>query len=541
MKRLTGVLVLALLLTLSWMGLAAYTYFYSENLASPNWSNWISYVVSSTWYSAGGYGGITGNGYMLYSPSYLSQGEVKIRVRLDPSAAYGAFDALISAVEGSGGDMPTFCRARIYANGSSGSLSVLKRDNWTETQLGSTAITPHDNMVVRMVRRTSGSTDTLLVYLDDSLKLELSTPYLSGYRGGAGVSADQSSYPGSVVSNVDLGALDTTSPNAISSGSITATPSANHVDIQWPTATDNTNGIGVALYKIYRGGVLLGSTTGLTFSDTTVVPSTTYTYTLTVMDFHGNTASTNFNVTTPGVGTNPPFPSATPEGRRVGVRPTGAYWGASGENIDTLSGNLNFTLPLVKAQGRGGWGVGFNLTYNSQNWRWDGSSNWIFGKDVGYGFGWRVLAGSITPVWADPYTVSYYLFTDSTGAEYRLDQNSSNIWTSKESIYVSFDATTNKLYFRDGSFWYFGCVSAPGEADMGIMYPTLMQDTNGNQIKIRYRTGSGGTWDQSSARIKEIEDVRGVQGTSTYRTFAFTYNSDTPPPPDLDHELHQHR
>ena len=100
-------------------------------------------------------------------------------------------------------------------------------------------------------------------------------------------------------------------------------------------------------------------------------PAPTYTYSLKASIIHGNGTDTNFNVTTPAFRPTGPFPSADPEGRRVGVRSTGAYWGASGENIDVMSGNLNFTLPLVKAQARSGWGVGFNLNYNSQNWRYE--------------------------------------------------------------------------------------------------------------------------------------------------------------------------
>jgi hypothetical protein len=35
------------------------------------------------------------------------------------------------------------------------------------------------------------------------------------------------------------------------------------------------------------------------------------------------------------------------------------------------SGNLNYTMPLMNSLGRGGWGVSFNLMYDSQNWRED--------------------------------------------------------------------------------------------------------------------------------------------------------------------------
>jgi hypothetical protein len=57
--------------------------------------------------------------------------------------------------------------------------------------------------------------------------------------------------------------------------------------------------------------------------------------------------------------------------RRVGVRALGSYWGGAGEQIDTASGNVNFSLPLLKVQSRGGWGATFMLSYNSQMWRKD--------------------------------------------------------------------------------------------------------------------------------------------------------------------------
>ena len=40
------------------------------------------------------------------------------------------------------------------------------------------------------------------------------------------------------------------------------------------------------------------------------------------------------------------------------------------------------------------------------------------------------------------------------------------------------------------------------------MYPTLMQDTNGNQILVAYNAGTGFAAPNSSSRIQTIEDVR---------------------------------
>ena len=148
---------------------------------------------------------------------------------------------------------------------------------------------------------------------------------------------------------------------------------------------------------------------------------------------------------------------------------------------------------LVKPQGRNGVGVPVNLVYNSQNWRQDSGVNWQLGSDVGYGFGWQMLVGSVVPYYAAyPNGVDHYVYTDSTEAQYRLDQNSgTNVWGSTQGIYVWFDATSNILHFRDGWFWVMGCTSGGEEADAGTMYPTVIEDVSGNQVLVTYDTALG--------------------------------------------------
>ena len=229
----------------------------------------------------------------------------------------------------------------------------------------------------------------------------------------------------------------------------------------------------------------------------------------------------------------PPPPVGTPgDPRRIGVRPTGAYWGAAGEQIDLVSFNLNFAVPLLKAQTRGGSGVGFMLSYNSQIWRQDSTGTSDLTPDVGYGLGWRLQAGSIAPVSAGtPSKLDHYVFSDATGAQYKLTQNTNNVWTSIEGIYVSYDANANRLYFPDGTFWVMGSQSAANEPDAGTLYPTLMEDTNGNQIVLTYYPGTGaGTTANTSARINQIQDMRGPSYTAPPSvSYSFTYNTDSPP------------
>jgi len=136
------------------------------------------------------------------------------------------------------------------------------------------------------------------------------------------------------ITSVNLGSLDTFPPNPVPAASVGIGAYANHVDLQWPQTTDDPNGTGVYEYQLYRNGQLLTTipaTQSLSYSDTSVVPSTTYSYALKAIDYHFNAATTTFSVNTPHIPTNPPYPSVTPDGRRIGVRPTGTYWGANGE------------------------------------------------------------------------------------------------------------------------------------------------------------------------------------------------------------------
>jgi hypothetical protein len=65
------------------------------------------------------------------------------------------------------------------------------------------------------------------------------------------------------------------------------------------------------------------------------------------------------------------------------------------------------------------------------------------------------------------------------------------------------------------------------------MYPTLMEDSNGNQVAITYDDAVGLGTANTSSRINTIEDVRG-NGSSDY-TFTYTYLNLSDPFPHLTH------
>jgi RHS repeat-associated protein len=355
----------------------------------------------------------------------------------------------------------------------------------------------------------------IAAYVNNAAILHANDTSISSGQPGVGISNyynlnSSGTTAGTAITNVQLGPAYRTPPGPVTTPTVSAY--ATHIDFQWPAVSDG-NGAGIAYYSWYRNYQWVANTTSLTWSDTTVQPGNEYIYTFQVTDMQWNVVTpdpiTVSAAVAPAGSPNPP------DGREIGVRPTGTYWGGNGEQIDVLSGNVNYTVPLLTAKGRTGWNAPFNLTYNSQNWRQDSGGLWNLGADVGYGYGWNLMAGSILPVYSGP-TLIYYLFTDATGAQYRLSINNGGIWSSPESVYLEYDSNVSpgRLYFRNGQFWVMGCTSAAGEPDQGTMYPTILEDTNGNQLQVQYMSNA-------SARITYITDFRAVYPTS----YNFTYSS----------------
>ena len=145
---------------------------------------------------------------------------------------------------------------------------------------------------------------------------------------------------------------DTIAPSVPTGLSATAV-SSTQVNLSWAASTD-TGGSGLAGYKVYRGGTLLVSTASLAYSDTTVLPSTAYSYTVAAYDNAGNVSaqSTASNVTTPaGVPPNPTLSSSTTLGT-AGVFFTLSWTSSTGATSYKLfsSGTLIYTVTGLSQQ-----------------------------------------------------------------------------------------------------------------------------------------------------------------------------------------------
>jgi chitodextrinase len=90
---------------------------------------------------------------------------------------------------------------------------------------------------------------------------------------------------------------DTTPPTTPTNLQATAV-APQQVNLNWTAATDN---VGVTRYNIYRDGLQIGTSTTPSYTDSTTVGSTTYSYTVTAQDAAGNvsSASNAATVTTP--------------------------------------------------------------------------------------------------------------------------------------------------------------------------------------------------------------------------------------------------
>jgi len=164
---------------------------------------------------------------------------------------------------------------------------------------------------------------------------------------------------------------DTQAPTAPSN--LTATAQAyNKVALSWTASTDN---VGVASYTITRNGTPIAKVSNATtYTDTSVLPQTQYTYQVTATDAAGNTspASNSVTVTTPNTtDTQAPSAPANVKASAVSTSQINVSWTASTDNVGvagydvyraTGSGSFN-KVATVTTTSYGDTGLNSGTTY----------------------------------------------------------------------------------------------------------------------------------------------------------------------------------
>jgi fibronectin type 3 domain-containing protein len=140
---------------------------------------------------------------------------------------------------------------------------------------------------------------------------------------------------------------DTTPPTAPTN--LVATPAAGQIALSWTAATDN---VGVARYNISRDGNLIGTATGTSFTDSSVVAGTTYSYIVTAQDAAGNVGPASNSAS----GTVPSGPSVISVDGLVTTHESAAATTISSPAITTTQSN-ELLLAFLSSDGPSGSGA----------------------------------------------------------------------------------------------------------------------------------------------------------------------------------------
>lgn len=134
-----------------------------------------------------------------------------------------------------------------------------------------------------------------------------------------------------------VGAADTEAPSA-PTALATSNVGQYSLTLTWTASADN---IGVSGYHIYRNGVLLSTNSTTSYSDNSVTPGTTYSYSVKAYDAFGNESlfSQSVSVTTlastGNLALNKPTTASSYEGSQYsslavdGINSTSSWWGAN--------------------------------------------------------------------------------------------------------------------------------------------------------------------------------------------------------------------
>ena len=113
------------------------------------------------------------------------------------------------------------------------------------------------------------------------------------YRVVAFDGAGNNSVASNEVSATTQQAPDATPP-ATPTGLAATVVSSYQIGLSWKASTDNVKVVG---YRIYRSGLEIGTTTALSYADSGLTPSTSYTYSIAALDAAGNMSTKSARVT----------------------------------------------------------------------------------------------------------------------------------------------------------------------------------------------------------------------------------------------------
>jgi chitodextrinase len=138
---------------------------------------------------------------------------------------------------------------------------------------------------------------------------------LSQWQSATGQDANSTTTQPTVNCSIALPPDDTTAPTQ-PIGLATSTVTTSNVSFSWSPAADN---VGVAGYNIYRNGMEIATTTATTYSDASVSPASSYTYTVAAYDPSNNVSAQSAGLSVTVSNTVSSGGGSTSSGSGIGV------------------------------------------------------------------------------------------------------------------------------------------------------------------------------------------------------------------------------
>jgi len=248
---------------------------------------------------------------------------------------------------------------------------------------------------------------------------------------------------------------DTAPPTAPTNLATTAV-SPNEVDLSWTASADN---FGVAGYRIYRNGAMVGSSTTTGYADTAVQPSTTYSYYAVAYDAAGNvsTASNTATATTVPPDTTPPSPPSGLAANVASSTEVDLSWTPSTDNVGVAGYRIYRNGALVGSSATTAYadkGVQPSTSYSYSTIAYDAAANTSTASNT------ASVTTPATPDTTPPSTPSGVAATSPSSTEVDLN------WTaSTDNVGVA-----GYRIYRNGAL--VGSSATNGYADTGVQPAT---------------------------------------------------------------------
>jgi len=324
-------------------------------------------------------------------------------------------------------------------------------------------------------------TTTGTTYTDTGLTASTSYTYTVEADNSAGTSAASSS----VTATTAAASTAPNAPTGLTVGTVTTTT----VPLSW-TASTTSGSYAVAGYYVLRGGAVVGSTTGTTYTDSGLTPGTTYTYTVEAYDTNGDVSAASssvsattttayteiINVTVP-VNTAASGDSVYLDGDFSVLGEGGSDWAASGVAMTKVD-DTHYTATVTSASDTT-LEYKYDLGASWSNVEETGSCGYVANRTV------SVDDGTQTDTvlnWAGPNTCGT--------AEAIIDATVPSATPSGDEVYISGDFSALGIGMSSSNDWSAGLYPMTKIAtdEWQIIVPAVSGDT------LAYKFDLNGTW-----------------------------------------------